>query len=989
LFSKDIRIIESGSEGGNEEDNEEAEFDGGSSIVKKGVRKSSKASKRDEKGSLSAESSSEQGSAGITKLSKKILVFAHHQRVLDAIENVLREASVGYVRVDGKTNSAKKSRLIQQFQVDPSIDVALLAITACGTGLNMTVANVAIFAELYWSPGDVLQAEDRIHRIGQSSEEVKIIYLLAKNTADDIVWEQIHRKQNMLEATIGNGGHESSIAANISANNSKRQSITQGSLDRFVLKKDAAVAASSSITQLPPSEKGFVLETGKIETNFPTQQAKNLEKGSLYQAYPCHPSANMISSGQMSTIPSEAARPMLSTSMQTALPNTITDPQVLNDMSTIETKGNWSTVEAYNGSLDAEMFTDADLLMFANPISFSSEASEKCSTIAVSNDKADKLTLDNTCVLPQPPSATVPIISPVEPQNLSAIRPAVVIQPPPTLAAKKYSSTESDASKVTVSSLIDPDAIIDFDEDDRPKKKKRVIITAWENPTNIYDISLATTSTLSSNADGSSVTVSTIAEDSSLPLKQLQLPLDKIESRVEPAIVPNTMDVVPTTAEDGSLPLKKQLQLPLDKIESRVESTIVPNTMDVVDTVLKVKRFEGPTILSSSTTKPDCRFEIPIASIENFKESKFTSKDICPDPMSTNVHISQNKDSMHPHSMTIPSNVVNQPSTHPVNGFIPTNFYQISSVPAAAAAASIRASVHIPPQAAPTQRPLTIEQLEKIERNKQEALRKRKAALERENNALAPAFSSSGNFNCQASNESLSSHANNVSHPSRFGMVDLSKSGPIPRLPSSEVHQPSHHLQQKVLHAPHSYSYPSSSYGQMPQQQHHHHQQQQQQQQQQQPQYVAIQNNQIQQMGKFLTTPSASNFGNLHHYPNLPLAAYHNHPQSLPGSVPTQVPLSRIRAIPGIPQSVHQMRTGPPGINQQQSNVPSKIMPFYDSDFSDDLLLTQMQDSSHAQTITVGHSSNPGIQFQTATQNTVTVNDPRALERARQIFSGK
>ncbi len=43
-------------------------------------------------------------------------------------------------------------------------DVALLSITACGTGLNLTRANVALFGELYWSPGVVLQAEDRIHR---------------------------------------------------------------------------------------------------------------------------------------------------------------------------------------------------------------------------------------------------------------------------------------------------------------------------------------------------------------------------------------------------------------------------------------------------------------------------------------------------------------------------------------------------------------------------------------------------------------------------------------------------------------------------------------------------------------------------------------------------------------------------------------------------------------------------------------------------------
>ena len=48
--------------------------------------------------------------------------------------------------------------------------------------------------------------------IGQSSKDVRVIYIIAKGTADDIVWEQIQKKYQMLEATVGRRNEFSSSA---------------------------------------------------------------------------------------------------------------------------------------------------------------------------------------------------------------------------------------------------------------------------------------------------------------------------------------------------------------------------------------------------------------------------------------------------------------------------------------------------------------------------------------------------------------------------------------------------------------------------------------------------------------------------------------------------------------------------------------------------------------------------------------------------------
>lgn len=50
-----------------------------------------------------------------------------------------------------------------------------------------------MFAELYWDPGHIKQAEDRAHRIGQYSS-VNVHYLIAKGTLDPLMWAMLNRK---------------------------------------------------------------------------------------------------------------------------------------------------------------------------------------------------------------------------------------------------------------------------------------------------------------------------------------------------------------------------------------------------------------------------------------------------------------------------------------------------------------------------------------------------------------------------------------------------------------------------------------------------------------------------------------------------------------------------------------------------------------------------------------------------------------------------
>ncbi|KAM6892976.1 DNA annealing helicase and endonuclease ZRANB3 [Lycodopsis pacificus] len=131
----------------------------------------------------------------------KFLVFAHHLTMLQACTEAAVEAKAGYIRIDGSVPSSERIQLVHKFQSDPETRVAILSIQAAGQGLTFTAASHVVFAELYWNPGHIKQAEDRAHRIGQTAS-VNVHYLIAKGTFDTAMWAMLNRKETVTGSTL-------------------------------------------------------------------------------------------------------------------------------------------------------------------------------------------------------------------------------------------------------------------------------------------------------------------------------------------------------------------------------------------------------------------------------------------------------------------------------------------------------------------------------------------------------------------------------------------------------------------------------------------------------------------------------------------------------------------------------------------------------------------------------------------------------------------
>jgi hypothetical protein len=127
--------------------------------------------------------------------SRKLVVFAHHKAVVNALAD-----KYGGMRVAGADSMKARQEVIDKFQSDDDARVIVLNMKAGGVGITLTAASDVLFVEQGWTPAEHDQATDRCHRIGQDASVVSSWYLLADGTIDDDIFELIEAKRIVVDA---------------------------------------------------------------------------------------------------------------------------------------------------------------------------------------------------------------------------------------------------------------------------------------------------------------------------------------------------------------------------------------------------------------------------------------------------------------------------------------------------------------------------------------------------------------------------------------------------------------------------------------------------------------------------------------------------------------------------------------------------------------------------------------------------------------------
>lgn len=125
----------------------------------------------------------------------KVIIFCKYTYEVDLLDALIKEPHIVY---DGRT---KNKDLWKVFTTQPEVKVMITQIRSGGVGLNLQVAQTAIFFSMSYSWIDISQARDRIYRAGQR-EKVSVYYLIAKDSIEESIYKIIKGKKAGAQAIL-------------------------------------------------------------------------------------------------------------------------------------------------------------------------------------------------------------------------------------------------------------------------------------------------------------------------------------------------------------------------------------------------------------------------------------------------------------------------------------------------------------------------------------------------------------------------------------------------------------------------------------------------------------------------------------------------------------------------------------------------------------------------------------------------------------------
>lgn len=153
----------------------------------------------------------------IDQSKKKTVMFSTYVDVVDnAAKYVKDKCSKNPIVVYGATSGNIKN-LLMSFKHNPDANPLIATIQTLSTGVTLVEANTVIFLNKPWRHTDIIQATDRLHRIGQDTDVFIYTYVLdsgGKPNLSTRMEDIISWSKEMFEGIVGSENITESVIFN-------------------------------------------------------------------------------------------------------------------------------------------------------------------------------------------------------------------------------------------------------------------------------------------------------------------------------------------------------------------------------------------------------------------------------------------------------------------------------------------------------------------------------------------------------------------------------------------------------------------------------------------------------------------------------------------------------------------------------------------------------------------------------------------------------
>jgi superfamily II DNA or RNA helicase len=132
----------------------------------------------------------------------KVIVFSYFKKTLSYLQRRLRESGYRSVLIDGDVPMEDRLVRIEEFRVNPSIQV-LLSSEVGSEGIDLQFCHLLVNYDLPWNPMKVEQRIGRLDRLGQRAEKITIINFSVHGTIEEKILERLYTRIGIFEKSLG------------------------------------------------------------------------------------------------------------------------------------------------------------------------------------------------------------------------------------------------------------------------------------------------------------------------------------------------------------------------------------------------------------------------------------------------------------------------------------------------------------------------------------------------------------------------------------------------------------------------------------------------------------------------------------------------------------------------------------------------------------------------------------------------------------------